>query len=199
MPSVMTRRAERNAIGGIVAQPRVFRPRPQMMGVELPARLFAAILARPTIAFHDRRSELLIERVRVIRAARRPRAAFPVWMRGANQMIVSRRLNASFAQSDSDLGAVLRRQAFSAQGSGDVGALCIRQNAARCRRLPLSCCGDPSPSLGAFGGIVSEVSGDRPTGARTELRAASNVVASALSAGSSVSLRHVSEITGKAA
>lgn len=199
MPRVVTRRAERNAIGGLVAQRRVFGPRLQMMRVQLAASLRPAILAGPVVALHDSRTESLIERVAVVSSARWPCPALPVWMRGADQMVIAWRLNTGFPQPVADRCPVVVGESLTAQSFGDVSSLFGGQNSPGSRRLSLSGSGNSRPRGRRFGRVVSKVSRHRSARARAELQPAPNVGLSALIAGSPVSLRHGFNHSGKVA
>jgi hypothetical protein len=199
MPRVVARRAERNAVGRLIAQRRVLGPRLQMVRVQLAASLRPAILAGPIVALHDGCSERLVERVAVVSSACRSCSALPVRMRWADQVVIARRLNTSLPQpvADRDLVTVGERPA--AQGLGDVIPLLGGHNSPSSRRLSLSRSGNPRPRSRRFGGIVGKVSRHRPARARAELQAPPNVGLAALIAGSPVGLRHGFNHSGKVA
>lgn len=199
MPSVMARRTERNAIGRLVAQRRVFGPRLQMVRVQFAASLRSAILAGPVVALHNGRPESLVERVAVVSSSRRPCSAFPVRMRGADQMVIARRLNTGFPQPVADRCPVAVSESLTAQSFGDVGSLVGGQNPSSSRRLSFSGRGNFRPRYRPFGGVVRKVSRHRSARARAELQTAPNVGLAALIAGSPVSLRHGFNHSGKVA
>ncbi len=199
MPSVMTWRAERHAVGRFIAQGRVFRPRLQVVRVEFATRLRAAVSASPIVALHDRRSKRLVKRIGIVGAAGRPRSAPPVGMRGADQVIVARRLNTSLPQTVPDCGAVLAGEWPISQSICNLRPLFGRQYPASGGRLAHPSGRDARTRLCTLGWIVGEVSSDRSARPGTELKAPPSIGAPALIAGSFLDSRHPTDISGKAA
>lgn len=199
MPSVMARRAERNAVGRIIAQGRVFSPRPQMVRVEFSTGLLPAILARPTVTFHHGRTECLVERVGVVGASCWPSASLPVRMCGADQMLIARRFHASVTHAEPDSELVFCGERPASQSLGDIGSLAFGNDTARRCWFPKSGSGDLFPRRRTLRGIVRKVTGHRPTGTRTKLKSAANVRTAALITGSLLNSRHPDNLSGKAA
>lgn len=143
----MAGNAQSNAVIRVVAPGFIEYPCDGVMNVELAAAL-AAIQAREVVSFEHTVAVGDVGRVMEVGITQGAAAAFPERVRRANEMRVSRGLDAGPHNATSDGRPMFIRQRASSQGGADVVPLRLRDHAPGGRRPPLT----RSADLGTSGG-----------------------------------------------
>ena len=194
MSSFVAGMAKADGVARFVAQRRVFSPRRKMMDFDFAAAL-AAVLARPIVALPYCISERLVSNRGEVGVACRSRAAFPMWMRGADEVRVARRFTADPLRSKADSCFVRCRQRAPGQRLRYVVPLRLRRDATRCCRFTTSEHRQFSGHIRTLGRIcLAQVAPCCSARSRAELEAAATVRVSALVAYTLVELSHSRDI-----